>query len=94
MVAKAKGRVETLKASFPQANLYGETDLGGLGRLDVLLAPPAVYGLPQDPRFPFGATLWKKAVQPAGQAVFGATVLGLLGAFFVARRRIHMEEVE
>jgi formate dehydrogenase iron-sulfur subunit len=94
MVAKAKGRVEALKASFPQANLYGETDLGGLGRLDVLLAPPAVYELPQAPGFPFGATLWKKAVQPAGQAVFGATILGLLGAFFVARRRVHMEEVE
>jgi formate dehydrogenase iron-sulfur subunit len=94
MLAKAKGRVDALKAGFPQANLYGETDLGGVGRLDVLLAPPAVYGLPQGPQFPFGATLWKKAVQPAGQAIFGATILGLLGAFFVARRRIRMEEVE
>jgi formate dehydrogenase iron-sulfur subunit len=94
MVAKATSRVEALKAEFPQVNLYGETDLDGLGRLDVLLAPPEVYGLPQSPKFPFGATLWKKAVQPTGQAVFGVTILGLLGAFFVARRRVHMEEVE
>ena len=94
LVAKAQGRVEALKADFPQANLYGETELGGLGRLDILLAPPEVYALPPHPRFPFGTTLWQKAVQPAGQAAFGATILGLLGAFFVARRRTHMEEVE
>jgi formate dehydrogenase iron-sulfur subunit len=93
MVAKGKSRVEALKAEFPQASLYGESALGGLGRLDLLLAPPEVYGLPQDPRFPVGASIWK-VVRPAGQAVFGATILGLLGVFFVARRRIHIEEVE
>jgi formate dehydrogenase iron-sulfur subunit len=94
MLAKAKSRIEAVKPDFPQANLYGETALGGLGRLDLLLAPPEVYGLPQDPRFPLGETVWQKALAPAGQALFGATVLGLLGVFFVARRRIHMEEVE
>jgi formate dehydrogenase iron-sulfur subunit len=94
MLAKAKSRLESIKTDFPQAKLYGETELGGLGRLDVLLAPPEVYGLPEDPRFPFGVTVWKKAVHPAGQAIFGATTLGLLGVFFVARRRTRMEEVE
>jgi formate dehydrogenase iron-sulfur subunit len=90
----AHSRVEALKVDFPEANLYGETQLSGLGRLYLLLAPPAAYGLPEDPAFPIGATLWKKVVQPAGQVVFGAVTLGVLGAFFVSRRRVHMEEVE
>lgn len=94
MVAKGQGRVETVKASFPQASLYGETALGGLGRLDILLAPPEVYGLPEVPKYPLGEAVWQKALQPAGQVLFGATLLGLVGAFFVARRKVRMEEVE
>jgi formate dehydrogenase iron-sulfur subunit len=95
MIEQAKSRVEALKAGdFPQANLYGENTLGGLGRLYVLLAPPTAYSLPQDPGFPFAATLWKKVVQPAGEVAFGAVLLGLLAAFFVVRRNVHMEEVE
>jgi formate dehydrogenase iron-sulfur subunit len=94
LLDQAHRQVDALKVEFPEANLYGETQLGGLGRLYVLLAPPAAYGLPEDPAFPIGATLWKKVVQPAGQLVFGAVTLGVLGAFFVSRRRVHMEEVE
>jgi formate dehydrogenase iron-sulfur subunit len=94
MLTKAKGRLEVLKPDFPQANLYGENVLGGLGRLYLLLAPPEAYGLPPDPAFPVGATLWQKVVKPVGQVAFGATALGILAAFFVVRRRVHMEGVE
>jgi Fe-S-cluster-containing dehydrogenase component len=31
---------------------------------------------------------------PLGQVAFGATVVGMLAAFFVARRNVNMEEVE
>jgi formate dehydrogenase iron-sulfur subunit len=95
MLVKASDRVEVLKAGiFPEANLYGEAQLGGLGRLYVLLAPPTAYGLPQDPGFPASAVLLKKILQPVGQVAFGATILGLLAAFLVARHNVHMEEVE
>jgi len=94
MLTKAKGRLEALKTDFPQANLYGENMLGGLGRLYLLLAPPEAYGLPQDPAFPLGVSLWQKVVQPVGQVAFGATALGILAAFFVVRRKVHMEEIE
>lgn len=95
MLDKARERVAELRAGeFPQANLYGETQLGGLGRLYVLLAPPSVYGLPENPKFPVSIALWQKIVQPVGQAVFGVTILGLVAAFFAARRNVHMEEVE
>jgi len=96
MVTKAKARVDRLKneLGFPRANVYGETQLGGLGRLYVLTAPAEAYGLPADPKFPVMGTLWQKVVQPVGQAVFGLTVVGAIAAFFIARRNVHMEEVE
>ncbi len=96
MIAKAEARVQELKTErgFPKANVYGKTQLGGLGRIYVLTAPPAAYDLPADPKYPAMSTLWQKILQPVGQIAFGATILGMLAAFFVARRNVHMEEVE
>ena len=41
MIAKAEARVQELKTErgFPKANVYGKTELGGLGRIYVLTAP-------------------------------------------------------
>jgi formate dehydrogenase iron-sulfur subunit len=96
MVAKAKARVDVLKTqrNFPQAQVYGDTQLGGLGRIYVLKAPPEAYGLPADPKYPAMSTVWQKILQPVGQVAFGATIVGAIAAFFVARRNVHMEEVE
>ena len=96
MVAKAEARVEELKAErgFPKANVYGKTQLGGLGRIYVLTAPPEAYGLPKDPKYPAMTTLWQKVLQPVGGIAFGATIIGALTAFFIARRNVNMEEVE
>jgi formate dehydrogenase iron-sulfur subunit len=94
MLAEAKSRVDALKGGeFPEANLYGEKELGGLGRLYVLLAPPTVYGLPQNPKFPASASLWQRIVQPLGQVTFGLAGLGIVAAFFAARHNVHMEEI-
>jgi formate dehydrogenase iron-sulfur subunit len=96
MVARAKARVDLLKTEwgFPKANLYGETELGGLGRLYILTAPPSAYDLPEEPKYPATATLWQKILQPVGQVAFGAAIAAAIMAFFVARRNVHMEEVE
>jgi formate dehydrogenase iron-sulfur subunit len=96
MIAKAEARVTELKTerSLPSANVYGKTQLGGLGRIYVLKAVPEAYGLPADPKYPATSTLWQKILQPAGEIVFGATIIGAIAAFFVARRNVHMEEVE
>jgi formate dehydrogenase iron-sulfur subunit len=94
--AKAQGRVQELqtKLGFPKANIYGDSQLGGLGRIYVLTAPAEAYGLPQDPKYPALTTLWQKILQPVGEVAFGATIVGALAAFFIARRNVHMEEVE
>jgi formate dehydrogenase iron-sulfur subunit len=96
MLAKAEARVTELKTErgLPNANVYGKTQLGGLGRIYVLKAAPAAYGLPADPKYPATSTLWQKIMQPVGEVVFGATIVAAIAAFFVARRNVHMEEVE
>jgi formate dehydrogenase iron-sulfur subunit len=52
LLSKAKQRVETLKTSgLPDAYLYGEAELGGLGKLSIHPLPTEVYGIPVSPRF-------------------------------------------
>jgi formate dehydrogenase iron-sulfur subunit len=52
LLVEAKERVDALKSSgFADAHLYGESELGGLGRLSVLTLPLEAYGLPQSPRY-------------------------------------------
>jgi formate dehydrogenase beta subunit len=51
MVTAAKARVQELtKSAFPEARLYGENDLGGLGQMYILLKPASFYNLPENPQ--------------------------------------------
>ena len=51
LIAGAKARVDELVAGGQsEANLYGETELGGLGVMQVLQKPPSFYGIPEAPR--------------------------------------------
>jgi len=95
MLSKGRARVDALKeAGYPNANLYGEHEMGGLGRLYVLKEAPSLYGLPENPQYPVVANLWQDLVQPLGSLAFAAAALGMLGFYFVSRRSIKMEEVE
>jgi formate dehydrogenase iron-sulfur subunit len=96
MLTKADARVQVLKTErgFPEASVYGKSQLGGLGRIYVLKAPPEAYGLPKDPQYPAMTTVWQKVLQPVGEIVFGATIVGAIAAFIAARRNVNMEEVE
>ena len=73
--------------------LYGETELGGLHQMYVLDANASAYGLPENPSYPAGATL-RNILKPVGSLAIGAAVVGAIGAFFITRRNINMEEVE
>ncbi len=88
--------MEELKTErgFPQANVYGETELGGLGRVYALTAPPSAYGLPEKPGYPTMANIWQRIAQPLGEVAIGATILGALAWWVAVRRNIRMEEVE
>jgi formate dehydrogenase iron-sulfur subunit len=95
MLSIGRDRVEKLQQTgFPNANLYGEHEMGGLGRLYVLKERPLAYGLPENPQYPAMASLWQDLVQPLGTLAFGAAALAMAGFYFVSRRNIEMEEVE
>ena len=51
LMATAKTWVnELVEIGWPEAQIYGENELGGLGVIYILLKPPAFYGLPEQPR--------------------------------------------
>lgn len=91
LLAEAKSKVAALKPRYPNAQVYGETQLGGLGLLMVLLDEPGVYGLPQDPRASLAQTVWQEAVQPVSLGL-SALAAGLMGAMFLFARRQHARE--
>jgi formate dehydrogenase iron-sulfur subunit len=94
LLGRAKERVAVLRdQGLSGARLYGENETGGLHRLSILLDEPRQYNLPDVPPGPL-ANVWQKIIQPLGEVAFGAAILGVVGAFFVARRHIRMEEVE
>jgi formate dehydrogenase beta subunit len=49
MVRQGRVRVDTLKSTYPQANLYGASELDGLHLMLVLTEKPSVLGLPATP---------------------------------------------
>lgn len=84
LITKAKARVEVLKGrGYPKANLYGETQLGGLNTLYILLQPPAVYALPERPTLPEE----KLALNWASGAV-AAGALAIFPLWWVVKRRM------
>jgi formate dehydrogenase iron-sulfur subunit len=94
LLDEAKARVSELIAEGHRAaRLYGESEAGGLHRLSILLDEPSAYGLPVDPQGTIAfASTWQKIIQPLGEIAIGATALGLLLNFVVARRQIKVEE--
>ena len=106
MIALGKARVTELKAnSTPNANLYGENLLGGLGMMYVL--PKSADWLtdldreqnkgnapmPEKPAYQM-VNIWQKILEPVGIAGVGLTLVGLGLNFLIARRSIKIEEEE
>ena len=85
LVARAQQRVEKLRTmGFKEAHLYGADShgfLGGLNAFFLLLARPATYGLPDNPRLP------QKRVLAESLLSIGSAVLVGLGALVAFRKR-------
>ena len=51
LVSTAQKRVKELKRQgYPEANLYGDFELGGMHHMSILLHNPSVYKLPEKPK--------------------------------------------
>ncbi len=94
LLADAKARVAALRLRYPNAQVYGESQLGGLGLLSILLDQPGAYGLPTKPVLPTALTVWQAAVQPTatGLSALAAISMGLM--FIIARRQHAREQAE
>ena len=95
LLATAKERVAALSGQGRRAvRLYGENEAGGLHRLSILFGEPGQYNLPLNPASPAVSRFWKQVFQPIGGLAFGGAMLAVVAAFLLARRNIHMENVE
>lgn len=88
----ARTRAEELRSHYPNAQVYGETQAGGLGVIVVLPDDPEVLGLPRDPEPPLMASAWQGFVQPVSIGLIGVTAVGMGVAGVIARRN-HMAEL-
>lgn len=86
MLAAAHEKVNAIRGQYPSAQVYGETQLGGLGLLMVLLDNPAVYSLPENPQVAPLVNAWQSVVQPMSLTAIGLAALGSAAAFYFARR--------
>ena len=98
LLEKAESRLAYLHNGaprpFPEAVLYNPSGVGGTAMMYILPEnDPGRFNLPEDPSGAL-ANVWQKIIQPLGEVALGATVLGVIAAFFVTRRNIRMEEVE
>lgn len=50
LIRQAKDRIQQMKAKYPRATLYGETQFGGLRVLTILKDTPEKYDLPANPK--------------------------------------------
>jgi Fe-S-cluster-containing dehydrogenase component len=106
IMAEAYRRATSMSSRCSNAQVYGESQAGGLGVVVVLpgddsgtagsmLAPcrqPAAQALPADPQVPLVASFWQKVVQPASLGLTAATAVAA-GVMAVIARRNHMQEI-
>ncbi|MDX2343860.1 MAG: 4Fe-4S dicluster domain-containing protein [Acidimicrobiia bacterium] len=90
--AEAHKRAEAMRDRYPNAQVYGETQAGGLGMLVVTPDDPELLDIPIDPKKPFMADAWQKVVQP-GAVVLTLGTAVLAGAAAVISRKNHEQEM-
>jgi formate dehydrogenase iron-sulfur subunit len=81
MIRKAEKRVSEIKGRFPNAMVYNPPGVGGTHTVYVLAERPSVYGLPENPKVPTSAVVWKDYAQPIGKMMLGATTMAVVAGF-------------
>jgi len=92
-VVKAMRDPVTGAALWPNANLYGDTQLDGLHVMYLLTDSVDEFDtLPASPSVSGSVAAWQKYLQPVGYAVAGLVVAGLGINYLVARARMIREK--
>ena len=98
MLEKAEARLAYLRNGaprpFPDAVLYNPSSVGGTAMMYILPEDdPSRFNLPEAPSGGL-ATVWQNIIQPLGGIAVGATAVGLLINFLIARTKIKVEGEE
>ena len=91
LLADAQARVAVLKARYPNAHVYGQSQLGGLGLLMILLDKPGVYALPDKPIVAAPIQWHERIVRPLTLPLAALSV-AFTGFSFIIARREHLRE--
>ena len=92
VLAEANRRAEALEERYANAQVYGETQAGGLGVIIVAPDDPEKLDLPMKPDPPLAAGVWTGVVQPVSLGLTAATAV-VAGVAAVIARRNHMQEL-
>lgn len=94
VLAEAHRRVDAIKGRHPNAQVYGETQAGGLGMILVLPDDPETLDIPADPPpVPAVTDMWKTIIQPTSMAATAIAAVGA-GVLGIIARRNHMAELK
>ena len=91
LIREGRERVAVLQKTYPNANFYGENEMGGLHMMYVLDELPEVYDLIENPEMPAAATALD-IEQWTGVGLGVLAGAGMLGAALLARARMIAEE--
>ncbi|TRM11971.1 4Fe-4S dicluster domain-containing protein [Lentibacillus cibarius] len=91
-VEKAHERVANIKSRFPNANVYGDKEMGGTHFIYVLTEKPETYGLPAQPETNDLVSLRRDVLKPATELFMGATAVGLLTNFVISSSKYADDE--
>ncbi len=92
IAAEAHRRASVMREKYPNAQVYGESQAGGLGMLVVLPDDPQALGIPADPVIPTVTEAWQDFAQPIGVGAIALTTVGAGIAAVIARRNRLAEE--
>jgi formate dehydrogenase iron-sulfur subunit len=94
LLAHAAARIQALRSRHPRAQVYGRTQLDGLGLFTILLDRPEVYGLPERAEMPVSLRVWQQAVQPGAIGLSAMAAAGMAVMCVIARRQHAREKAE
>jgi formate dehydrogenase iron-sulfur subunit len=97
LLAAANERLAKLQGSFPNAQIYGDKQVGGTV-LYLLTEQPEVYGLPAAVSVPWQVRMWKWLARPVGELALGGSlafvVLAAIGCYAFPQKKQTEHHVE
>lgn len=93
-ISEAEDRVAAIKDKYPNAQIYGKEELGGLGTIYVLKDAPDKYGLPADPQVSLSTYFWNVALAPVKTLAAVGLTVGFMHKFVESKAAEKEDNIE